>query len=193
MAKITEYTNNFKPELSGRWQVDEQEVKAGKKWLYNWNVLDEETRFLLATQTTKGRRIKEARNVLRKAKEFQEKPTQIKTDGYNSYIKAVKREFPTHKVHTKGKVKHIRNVGVNKKENNNLIERYHGNYRDREKTFRGLQNNKTAQQYGDNFRTYYNFLRQHKGLDGLTPAQASGIDEPREIKALLLKSLAKKN
>lgn len=55
---------------------------------------------------------------------------------------------------------------------------------------RGLQNGDTAQQYNKNFRTYYNFLRKHKGINGLTPAQASGLDEPNEWKALLLKSLS---
>ena len=56
---------------------------------------------------------------------------------------------------------------------------------------RGLQNEETAQQYNDNFRTYYNFLRKNKGINNLTPAQKSKIYEPSDWKGLLLKSLNK--
>ena len=55
---------------------------------------------------------------------------------------------------------------------------------------RGFQNEKTADQYNNNYRTYYNFARKHQGLNGLTPAQASEIKEPAEWKSLLFKSLS---
>ncbi len=46
---MTEYTKQFKPELSKDWHTDEQMIKVNGKWLYNWNVMDEHTRFLIAT------------------------------------------------------------------------------------------------------------------------------------------------
>lgn len=72
---------------------------------------------------------------------------------------------------------------------NNLIWRYHGTFREMDKVRRAFQNEETAQQINDNFRTYYNFMRKHQGINGLTPAQASGLNEPREVKKLLVKSL----
>lgn len=39
---------------------------------------------------------------------------------------------------------------------------------------------KTAQAWSNGFRVYYNYIRPHTGLDGLTPAQASGLNLPLE-------------
>jgi len=64
---MNEYTKKFKPELSERWHVDEQNIKVGKDWLWSWNVLDKDTRFLVANNVTKSRYIKDARAVLKKA------------------------------------------------------------------------------------------------------------------------------
>ena len=41
---------------------------------------------------------------------------------------------------------------------------------------RGMDNNESAQKLLDGNRLFYNFIRPHMGLDGLTPAQKAGID-----------------
>lgn len=48
--------------------------------------------------------------------------------------------------------------------------------RDREKTFRGMDNDESAQTMVDGIRINYNFIRSHMGLDGKTPAQVAGLD-----------------
>ena len=30
--------------------------------------------------------------------------------------------------------------------------------------------------FSDGFRTYYNFIKQHQGLNGMTPSQVADID-----------------
>ena len=189
MAKITEYTDQLQPQVSGVWNADEQKVKLKQKdeWVWTWNVMDSETRFLLANSVSKEREIQDARRVLRKAKATaNRKDVKVITDGLQSYNEAVKKEFWSYS----NREPHIRLVSIRDKVNNNIIERYHGTNRERDKVMRGLQNGLTTQQYNDNFRTYYNFVKKHQGLNGLTPSQRAGINETREWKPLLIKSLS---
>ncbi len=58
--------------------------------------------------------------------------------------------------------------------NNNQQERFNGEFRDREKTMRGIK--KTDSVFFDGYQIYYNYIREHMGLNGKTPAQACGIE-----------------
>jgi putative transposase len=60
--------------------------------------------------------------------------------------------------------------------NNNIVEKLHGTIRERNKVMRGLGNNGSSETMLEGFKIYYNFLRPHMGLNGLTPAEAAGID-----------------
>jgi putative transposase len=56
---------------------------------------------------------------------------------------------------------------------NNKMERMNGEVRDREKTMRGLKNTDTPILKG--LQIYHNFIKEHEGLGGKTPAEAAGI------------------
>jgi hypothetical protein len=49
-----------------------------------------------------------------------------------------------------------------------------GEIRDREKTMRGLKKTDTVILQG--YQLYHNFIREHQGLNGQTPAEACGIE-----------------
>lgn len=173
---MNDYADKFRPKTSGKLQVDEQKVKSKGKWVWSWNALDEETRFLLANNITKGRSIKDAREIFRKVKEnLNEKPTQIKTDGLWSYERAIKKEFVTHKGGRKT-LEHIRNVGISEEKNNNRIERYHGQFREFDKVKRGFKSNLTTSEWNQGFRLYHNFIKPHMSLNSTTPSQVANID-----------------
>ena len=53
------------------------------------------------------------------------------------------------------------------------MERMNDEIRDREKTMRGLKKVDTPILTG--YQIYHNYFREHKGLNGITPAEASGI------------------
>ncbi|MDE1860087.1 MAG: DDE-type integrase/transposase/recombinase [Candidatus Micrarchaeota archaeon] len=175
MAKINTYTNTLKPQTSEIMHLDEQAVFIKGKEEWCWNALDNKTRFLLATQITNVRRIKDARGIIQKAKPMlSKKPDYVATDKGQFYKKAIRQEFPTH---AKEYV-HFNNVGVNhvtKKVDNQIIERYHGTFRERDKVIRGFKTEKATKQYIDNWRTYYNFVRPHTSFNGLTPSDVAGI------------------
>ena len=62
------------------------------------------------------------------------------------------------------------------KMDNQPIERYHATYRERDKVIRGLKSEKTANQYVENWRIFYNFIRPHMFFNGLTPSEVAGIN-----------------
>ena len=57
--------------------------------------------------------------------------------------------------------------------NTNIMERLHGTRRDREKVVKGLKKEETP--FIEGQEIFYNFVRKHMGLKGLTPAQASNV------------------
>lgn len=176
MAKINDYVKGMKPQTSEILHIDEQSIQVGKENEWCWNVLDDKTRFLLATQITKVRRIRDARAIIQKAKvSISQRPEIIATDKGQFYKKAIKREFAgMHRYMTKENNDKVL-YHATRKIDNQLIERYHATFRERDKVIRGLKSEKTAERYVDNWQTYYNFVRPHTSLNGLTPAEMAGI------------------
>ena len=64
------------------------------------------------------------------------------------------------------------------------MERVNGEIRDREKVMRGLKKENTPILKGD--QLFHNYIREHQGLDGKTPAEACGIKVEGKNKWLTL-------
>ena len=170
---VVEFVDELEPNLSDRWAADEMSIKVGGKWRWLWNVMDTETRFLIASIITSERETEDAIKALRRAKMVaKSKPSIIITDGLHAYRDAIKKVFGSHR---RGGPLHMRHV---KWEGDiapaNIIERLQGTIREREKVMRGLKTEETMIIEG--IRIHYNFTRPHKGLNGQTPAEAAGID-----------------
>ena len=168
---MNEYVNDIQPEIGEVWHTDEMMVKIDGTWEYMWNVMDESTRYQLASVVSKERKTRDARMVFQKAKKNcgGRKPKYIVTDGLGSYKRAVKKEFNTNTHDTE----HLWNVGLQHHPNNNHVERLHGEIRSREKIMRGLKTDETPIVEGH--RLYYNFIKPHIALDGKTPSEKAGI------------------
>lgn len=176
------YLDKFTPYLGGMWHSDEMMVKVrktepidGENYSWAWNLLDHETRFLIASEVTKHRYIEDARNVLQQAKKVSkgQVPDFIVTDKLPSYQQAVKKEFFTKK---KPRTQHVKLKNIREGTNNNIVERLNGTVRERTKVMRGFDSDKTAATLIEGNRIYYNYLRPHQALEGKTPAQKAGID-----------------
>jgi transposase-like protein len=179
---MKEYVDKFTPQLGGMWHSDEMMINIrkteqidGENYSWAWNLLDHETRFLIASEVTKHRNIEDARKVLQEAKQVAngQNPDFIITDKLPAYKQAVTTEFYTMK---KPRTQHVKLKNIREGTNNNIVERLHGTIRERTKVMRGLDNDKTAQTMMDANKVYYNFLRPHSALNGRTPAEKAGID-----------------
>ena len=184
-----EFVDGLKPELSGIYHVDEmmvhvrktEPIKLGNKygmkegnyaWL--WNLADHDTRFLLSSRVSKRRNVEDARAVFQDAKKLMVKrPLAVVHDGLHTYNDAFNREFYTN---SGPRIENVRSVGQRDEGLNQMIERVNNTVRDREKTFRGMDHDESAQIMADGIRINYNFIRPHMGLDGQTPAQVAGLD-----------------
>jgi transposase-like protein len=169
---MNKYVSTLTPSVGNTWHTDEMMVNVAGNWEYLWNVMDEDTRFHLASIVSKERKIRDAQNVFKAAKMASggRKPKYIVTDGLPAYNKGVRNEFTTK---TKETI-HIKGVGLRHQHNNNHVERLHGTIRDREKTMRAVKKSDTP--VIDGHKLYYNFIKPHEAIDGKTPAEQAGIN-----------------
>ena len=177
---MKEYVDQLVPNVSGIWHSDEMtlNVNGELKWL--WNVMDNESRFWLASKITERRETVDARNVLAEARNIAKiRPMAVVTDGLRAYHHAITKEFYTMKA---PRTQHVRVPNIRNRSNNNMVERLHGTIRERNKTMRGLDNEESAQTIIDGMRIYYNFIRPHMALDGQTPAEKVGIAKLKKNK-----------
>jgi putative transposase len=168
---MNEYVNTIQPEIGETWHTDEMMVNIGGNWEYLWNVMDERTRFQLASVVSTERKVRDARMVFQKAKKNcgGRKPKFIVTDGLQAYRHAINKEFPTNNSETE----HLWNTGLQHHPNNNHVERLHGTIRQRQKVMRGVKIESTPIVEGH--RLYYNFIKPHEAFDGRTPSEEAGI------------------
>ena len=149
----------MKVDTDGVWVA----VKVGGKNHWLFNVMDSQTRFLLAAYLSPTRTTRAVATALALARQRSNNPPrQVKTDGLASYRDAVPRAFPTHPV------KPVGSKGIRTQINNNLSERLQGTIRDRDKTLRGPKAPETGQAYVDGLVTHYNpvYFRPHESLTG---------------------------
>ena len=174
------YADQLVPKVSGIWHSDEMVLNVrnldnheNQRWA--WNVIDNQSRYWLATHITEKREIADARKVLAQASSIsQMRPMAVVTDGLTSYKDAITKEFFTQQV---PRTQHVRIPNIRDHSNNNMVERLHGTIRQRNKIMRGLDDEQTAQTMMDGLRLYYNFIRPHSALDGKTPAQKAKISD----------------
>ena len=179
VSMMKKYADQLVPKVSGIWHSDEMTLNIkdldnhdSLRWA--WNVIDNESRFWLATRITEKREIADARQVLAQASSVsQTRPMAIVTDGLRAYEDAISKEFYTMKT---PRTQHVRIPNIRDRSNNNMVERLHGTIRQRSKSMRGLDDKETAQTMMDGMRIYYNFIRPHTALNGKTPAQKANIE-----------------
>ena len=162
---------NYKPNVGDVWIADETVLRIGGKKYWLWDIIDADTRFLLATHLSLTRGAKDARRLMElAAKRAGKAPETVITDKLASYIDGVELTWGSD-------TKHIRS-GPFGEDSTSLIERWHGTLKDRTKVMRGMKTPETARVLLDGWLVYYNFFRPHESLKEKTPAEKAGIRFP---------------
>jgi len=168
---MKEYIEKITPNVGDTWRADELYVKIKGDMKYLFALMDDETRYWIAQEVAESKYKHDARSLFELGKKVTgKKPTTIITDGLPAYHDAYKKAFWTNK---NPRTEHIGAIKFRGNMNNNKMERFNGELRDREKTLRGLKKKDTPILEG--YKIYHNYIRGHEGLDGKTPAEACGI------------------
>ena len=180
---VAEWMDAQGARTSDRWHIDETVIGVDGEPRYLWNVMDHETRFLLATHVSKNRSLTNTRIPIHKAMQATpDRPADVLTDGMISYPVAVGKELGRRatsfddpkSVHGGFFNPHRRVPSIRAKESNNRIERMHGTEKERFKVMRGFDNDLGSSALAEGFRAHYNLVKTHQAL-GMTPGEAAGI------------------
>ena len=148
---VIEAAESLTFEVGDRWLADEFFVKVKGNPKFLWNVLDFESRRLIASLLTDRRGAEEAEAVIKEAIRRAGKiPKDLTHDGLKSYGEAIDDRLADLKL------KHTANVALRDKQtNNNRIESFHSTLRAMVKPHRGT---KSPEKFGG-YAAYYNFLK----------------------------------
>jgi len=183
ISLMEKYLEKITPQVSDTWRADELYLKIKGNMKYLFALMDDETRFWIAQEVANTKHMHDARSLFRKGVEtVGKKPMTLITDGLKAYHDAYMREYWTSKKATR--TEHIRHISIQGDRNNNKMERFNGEIRDREKVIRGLKKPDTPILTG--YQIYHNYVRPHEALNGRTPAEACGIQVKGENKWITL-------
>ncbi len=168
---VKEYVDTLKLERhSGEFHADETVVFCDGMGKWFWEIMDRDTKFMLASHFSDGRKVEDAEKLFHEARmRVKEKPKHIYTDGLWAYRRGFKWTF----YDRHGTTELVQNVGIRSRVTNNVVERLHGTLKDRLKVARGLE---TAEATLKGWFVHYNFIRPHQSLNDQTPAEAAGVD-----------------
>jgi len=160
---------DFKPIVGDTFIADETCLKVGGKNIWFWDIIDEKTRYLLASRLSDKRTIKEAALLMSEAKRKAGKiPKRILTDKLAAYIDGIERVFGA-------ETEHIQSKPFAKENSTNIIERFQGTLKDRTKVVRGFKNMDTARLLTEAWLVHYNFFKEHTTLGDIPPAVKMGV------------------
>jgi transposase-like protein len=172
----------------GIYHVDETAIKCKgvQKWF--WEIIDEQTKFLVASHLSGARTTEDAIALFEKSmKVAKKKPASIYCDGLPAYVDGYNKVFRT--LRKEGRPELIRRVGIRNIHNQNAVERLHCTLKDRLKVTRGLKGEEKVRALLEGWVVHYNYVRKHQTLKGRTPAQASGIEMKNDWNALVKEAI----
>ena len=170
---VSQYVETLTPYLMGIYHVDETAIKCKgiQKWF--WEIIDEQSKFLVASHLSGSRTAEDAIELFEKSIRIaKRKPISVYCDGLPAYVDGYNKVFRTLKADARPEL--IRRVGIRATRNQNVVERLHCTLKDRLKATRGLKDEETVKTLLEGWVVHYNFVREHQTLK-MTPAQASGI------------------
>ena len=150
---------------SDEWHADETVVKINGVKHFLWFIIDAETRFVLGFHLSPFRSSPQAFSLLHSTISLTGKPGALVTDRYAAY-KAPANSFG---------FRHIRVKSFKDDISNNLIEAFHKQFKSWYKAKQGFRSFDSANNLISMFIYFFNFVRPHSALSGLTPAQVAGL------------------
>jgi len=181
---VKEYMISEVPQLSGLWHEDETMLSCEGRSIWFWEMIDEDTRFMVASHLSNTRTFEDTVSIFKKGVDQSKvRPRAVFVDGSHVYRSAFNKVFYTMRKDTR--VELVQRVGIRSRETNNIIERLHGTLKDRTRCMRGLKAYDSTKMLLEGWSVHYNCVRPHQSLGGKTPAQAARMNVPNNWKGLI--------
>jgi transposase-like protein len=181
---VKEYVTTQVPQLSGLWHEDETMLNCEGRNVWFWEMIDEDTKFMVASHISNTRTFEDTVAIFKKGLEQSKvKPKAVFVDGSFVYNRAFNKVFFTLRKDTRPEL--VQRVGICARETNNIIERLHGTLKDRTKNMRGLKSYDSTKLLLEGWSVHYNYVRPHQSLGNKTPAQAARMQVPNNWKGLI--------
>jgi putative transposase len=162
--------NKYHPKVGDKWIADECVLKIGGNNVWCWDIIDSDTRFLLATHLSTSRRTLDAKALIEKAVKVAAKfPKLVLTDSLQAYIDGIELVCGSETTHIQSQPFTEADLSTN------LIERWHSTLKSRMEIMRGLKSIETAQALLDGWLVHYNYFRPHESLNDRTPGEVAGV------------------
>jgi transposase-like protein len=178
------YMISVEPKLSGLWHEDETMIQCEGRSIWFWEMLDENTKFMVASHISETRTFEDTVAIFSKGSEQGKvQPKAVFVDGSLVYNRAFNKVFYTLRKDTRPQF--IQRVGIRARETNNSVERLHCTLKDRIRPMRGLKSYSSTRLLLEGWSVHYNCVRPHMSLGGKTPAQAAKMGIPNNWKGLI--------
>ncbi|MEM1542971.1 MAG: DDE-type integrase/transposase/recombinase [Ignisphaera sp.] len=154
---VGEYMRKLDVEFGDRWGADETVIKIGGREMRLWALMDYETKLLIAHKISERRSSEEAEDLLRKGIERSGRmPLEVVTDGFSGYHKALEKiTQENNNKETEASLIHIHGPLVGEI-NNNLVERFFGEVKQRVANMRGIKNKESFSDFLEGYLSIYN-------------------------------------
>jgi putative transposase len=160
---------SFKPTVGDYWIADETYMKLKHKNVYFWDIIDSDSKFLLATHVSTSRSAKDAKALMDKARSVAGKtPKSVTTDKLKSYIMGVEDAYGADTRHRAGGPFEFKDTGHSTAE----IERLHKTLEQRTEVFQKYKSIEDIRLLTGGWLINYNFMKQNEGCGNIPPAQA---------------------
>jgi transposase-like protein len=183
-------SEKYQPKVGDMWIAGETLVRVDKRKhkdtkarnldheLYksrrvvSWDIIDSDSRFLLASLITTTRGKADAQLLVEKAaKRAGKVPKVLITDKLSAHLCDIELDYCDDTKQSLDDPFTIEN-------NIHFIERLYASLADRRKVMKALKNEDALQQFADGWLVHYNFFRPHMALNEKTPAEMAGINFP---------------
>jgi putative transposase len=161
---------DYHPLVGDIWICDESRAELRRKlkvWIYN--VIDKETRFLLASHVAFSRKTKEVELVIREAqKRANKSPKIILTDADRSYKDGIELVFGAD-------TEHVSTKSIQPGDIAQMVDLYHETYKEWIETMPAVKDLEIFKQFNNGWSVCYNYFKPHPSLNGRTPAEEAKI------------------
>lgn len=163
---------DFKPKVGNVWLADETGLNVGGRNVWFWDIIDEKSRYLLASHISVARTTEDAQILIEKAiKKAGKMPEVVITDKLRAYIDGID-------LATGGRAAHIRSKPFTDENSTNIIERFHGTLKQRTNVIHHFKDLETARLLSEGWLIHYNFFKEHESLGNVSPVRHMNLEMP---------------